>query len=132
MFAAILTISGCTKISTNKLQGTWSSEPVYWESGYTHYGHEWYPSYHERLVLEFVNSNTLYFYGLIIDDKRVYEVYDIDANPMPGHSGWYYESRTPYTYVFEDNKVIVSNGNIYTYMDGKLYEDGSTWVYSPW
>lgn len=135
MFAAVLMMTGCTKIKTNKLQGTWSSAPEYYESGYTHYGNEWYPSYHARFwVLEFVNSNTLYDYHCVYDDRTALEVdTNCDATiSMPGHSGWYYDRRTPYTYVFEDNKVILSNGNIYTYMDGKLYKDGTSTVLSPW
>ena len=130
MFAAILMMAtGCTKTGTNKLQGTWSSAQEHVESGYTGY------TYNARYwVLEFVNGNTLYSYHCVYDNRTALEAdtYCDNAISMPGHSGWYYDYRTPYTYVFEDNKVIVSNGKIYTYMDGKLYWDGYTTTLSPW
>lgn len=135
MFVAVLMMTGCTKIKTNKLQGTWSSNSEWVEAFYTHYGNDYCPSHYGRnWVIEFVNDNTLYTYHYVCDNQTslMVNTHSDQAIPMSGHSGWYYDYRTPYTYVFEDNKVIVSNGSIYTYMDGKLYEDGTSIVLSPW
>ena len=107
----------------------WSTPPGYTESGYTYYGHEYYPSHHTRHdVMDFINSNTVNLYFSAVDSKRALEVAFNGSRPteVPGHSGWYYDSSRAktYTYVFEDNKAILSNGWILTYMDGKLYKDG--------
>lgn len=135
IFVAVLMMTGCTKVKTNKLQGIWSTPPEYHEAGTSHWG-DYYPSHHFRHnTIEFVNSNTLYFLGLAVDDpSTVGTIYNSNnCTPFPNHSGWYYlGNKSPYTYVFENNKVIVSNGSIYTYMDGKLYKEGSSEALSPW
>ena len=138
MFLAVMMMTGCTKVKTNKLQGFWSDSPQHVESGYTYYGHEYYPSFNVRHnVIYFINSNTLTrSYSGTMDNSLAFEVqysHNCSATPVPNHSGWYTGGNIiTYTYVFEDNKVIVSDGSIYTYMDGKLYEDGSSTVLSPW
>lgn len=124
-------LSGCTKEKTNKLQGFWSLPPLYIESCYV--DGEYHPSYHQCYdVLEFANSNTLFHYYGVFDSKWPLEVVSHDAYSVPEHSGWWYSFKIPYTYAFEDNKVIVSNGEIYTYMGGILYLDGCSDAYSPW
>ena len=42
----------------------------------------------------------------------------------------YYASPVNYTYVKSDNKIVVSNGDIYTVSDGTLIKDGSSTVLS--
>lgn len=42
----------------------------------------------------------------------------------------YYASPVYYTYVKSDNKIVVSNGDIYTVSDGTLIKDGSSTVLS--
>lgn len=127
MFTAVLLMTGCQKISANKLEGLWSSEPR-WNSRYEH---------NQRLnVYYFINSNTVVEYVNVTD--RMYPEDEpflpTIETPISGHSGWYrsgYMDRT-WTYVFEDNKVILSSGTIFTYMDGKLYKDGSSAVLERW
>ena len=123
MFAVALMMTGCTKIKTNKLLGLWSSEP-YWES---------YWGWNTRtIVYNFINSNTVVEYSNVAD-KYYDDSWPHITTPIPGHSGWYRQGEydATWTYVFEDNKVILSNGTIFTYMDGKLYKDGGA-ILSPW
>ena len=143
LFAAVMLITGCqknegtnTNANTNKLQGTWSSNSEWVDAFYTHYGNNYCPSHNCRnWVVEFVDDNTLYNYHCVCDNQTSLMVNTNcdNAIPMPGHSGWYYDYRTLYTYVFQENKVFLTNGTIYTYLNGKLYEDGySDVVLSPW
>lgn len=143
LFAAVMLITGCqknegtnTNANTSILQGTWSSNSEWVDAFYTHYGNNYCPSHNCRnWVVEFVDDNTLYNYHCVCDNQTSLMVNtDCDnAIPMPGHSGWYYDYRTLYTYVFQENKVFLTNGTIYTYLNGKLYEDGySDVVLSPW
>lgn len=131
MFVVVLMMTGCTKIKTNKLQGFWATPSEYSEPWHSSYSGTYIPGYHYRWVIEFINSNTLYIYDGVHDINESF-VQGGTVTPLSGHSGWYWEDRITCTYVFEDNKVITSKGIIYTYMDGKLYEDGSSLVYSPW
>lgn len=118
IFAAVLMMTGCTKVKTNKLEGFWSTEP----SEY-YYGKN-------RYVMEFINSNTLCIYPGVIDSDVILS--NLTPKPLPGHSGWYYTQTIMRTYVFEDNKIITSSGIIYTYMDGKIYPDGEGDPLSRW
>ena len=132
--AVLLIVTGCKKASTNKLLGFWS-KPVEYVEGYVepHINVEHLGHYCRNFTMEFVNSNTLYNYNYVADRKSAFEAEESEIHSVPGKSGWYYKYRTQNTYVFEDNKVILSNGDIYTYMDGKLYLDGySSVVLSPW
>lgn len=52
-------------------------------------------------------------------------VYRIYAGPVFGNMA-YYDSGSYYTYVVAENKLIVSNGDIYTIVDGSLIKDGSS------
>lgn len=135
MFTVLLLLTSCkknstdeTSISENELQGLWSSES-YWNSF-------WNDNQRED-VYNFINSNTAIEYVNVVDKKyppgNEEHAPTIDT-PVPGHSGWYRsgdKDRT-WTYVYEDNKVILSNGMIFTYMDGKLYKEGSSVVLLPW
>lgn len=121
MFVAVMMMTGCTKVKTNKLLGFWYAPE---------YSSFWGGYACSDNVYEFTNSNTVFQYvnvsdGCYIDDGS-------NDTPVPNHSGWYYGWKKTWTYVFEDEKVILSDGTIFTYMDGKLYKDGSSTVLSPW
>ena len=113
MFAAVLMMTGCSKIKTNKLIGWWSCEPYqYGLSSNSYLGRPY--------VYEFINSNTVVSYGTVRDKIKVGSV----ETPVPNHPGWYYPNKRTWTYLFEDNKVIIYIGDepkIYTFMDDKLY-----------
>ena len=135
IFAAVLMMTGCTKEKTNNLQGFWATPSEYFESGYTYYGNEYYPSYHWRYdVLEIVNNNTIVFYGSVIDSKLAFEAqYSTQGYPLPEHSGWYYNGKKGVgSYILRDNKIITSDGTIFTYLDGKLYGGGCSDGWSKW
>ena len=123
MFVTVMMMTGCTKIKTNKLQGFWSVTPEY--SSY------WGGYACSDNVYEFTNSNTVFQYVNVSDGCYSYKP-GYNDTPVPNHSGWYYGSKKTWTYVFEDDKVILSDGTIFTYMDGKLYKDGSSIVLSSW
>lgn len=123
MFTAVLMMTGCTKIKTNKLQGFWSVK--------AEYNSYWGGYVRSDKVYEFVNSNTVFQY-VNVSDGCYSDEPGYDDTPMPKHSGWYYGWTKTWTYVFENDKVILSDGTIFTYMDDKLYKDGSSDVLYPW
>lgn len=130
MFAAVLIMSGCKKSETtsndsNNLKGMWSSEPrtAGWLSDYSSN-----PLIRDD-VFEFLNENTVKSYGSAVNMTHPDLV---SSMSMPGHSGWYYEFARNYTYVFTNNKVVLSNGDVFSYIGGKLYKENSSSVLSRW
>ena len=128
LFALAILLTGCKKNNesssisnnTNPLIGLWSVAPEY---------SEYYHGY-ERFfyVFDFVNDNTAIEYVNVNDGSW-------DGwceHSMPNHTGWYYERTKTCTYVFTDNKVIFTDGLIFTYMNNKLYEEGSSIFLSRW
>lgn len=100
-----------------RLKGMWAMS----NSGFSTYN-----------VIEFVNDNTLYKYGNVTTDKNAWS--GKSTSPVPNHAGWYYlpVNKKLYTYVLVDNKLLISDETILTYMNGKLYYEGSSNYYSPW
>ena len=125
MFAAVLLMTtGCKKISTNKLQGLWSTEP--------HWDDSWNCNIRKN-VYDFINSNTVCEYYYVADNTTHLDESGYEYESFPGKPGWYNPNgKTMLTYVFEDNKVILTDGTIFTYMDGKLFKDGSSTILYPW
>lgn len=79
-------------------------------------------------TIRIVDSNTLIFYvGYLYVDGRGYgdAVYKLYAGRIFGNMA-YYGSPTYYTYAKADNKILVSNGDIYTIVDGGLIKDGGS------
>lgn len=132
MFAAFLLLAGCSKNDggsssniTNQLKGMWSG-PEFEVPAYMYA-----TSLSRSCVYDFINNNTVISYGTV--DKFQHD-YETNKEPLPGHNGWYYldVNKKTLTYAFEDNKVIMTNGVILTYMDGQLYLDNSSTVLSRW
>ena len=125
IIAAMFMLTACKKDnssssssngSTNELIGWWvdqlSGEPP-----------------HHGYVLKFINNNTVMIYWGDICDVNWGGMVGI-----PEHPGWYYYNgnQSTATYVFQDNKVIITNGDILTYMNNKLHLDNSSRVLSRW
>lgn len=79
-------------------------------------------------VIRIVDDNTLYvYYAWLYEEGRgsgdvVYKIY---AGPIFGNMA-YREKPTIYSYVVVDNKLIVSNGDIYTISGNTIRKDGSS------
>lgn len=71
--------------------------------------------------------------GLLCEDgadygkkKDMVPVYKLYAGSNLGNLIYYARQPAYYTYVKQGNKIIVTNGDIYTIVDGGLIKDGST------
>ena len=79
-------------------------------------------------VIRIVDDNSLLFYsGWLYEDGASSDdaIYKIYAGSIFGNMT-YYGTPTYYTYARIDNKIILSNGDIYTIIDGDLIKDGSS------
>ncbi|MDO5482973.1 MAG: hypothetical protein Q4F47_08055 [Bacteroidaceae bacterium] len=79
-------------------------------------------------AIRIVDDTTLLFYSawLYIDGRGSGDVvYKLHAGRIFGNMA-YYGTPSYYTYAKVDNKLIVSNGDIYTVVDGGLIKDGSS------
>ena len=80
------------------------------------------------LVIRIVDDKTLLFYSamLYVDGRGSGDaVYKLYAGRVFGNMA-YYGTPTYYTYAKIENKLVVSNGDIYTFVDGGLVKDGSS------
>lgn len=81
-------------------------------------------------AIRIVDNSTAITYGGGLYDKKmntknnVVSFYIIDAGKIFGHLDYMGLERV-YTYVKVDNKIILSNGDIYTIVDGGLIKEGS-------
>lgn len=82
-------------------------------------------------VIHIIDKSTLtvYYANLYVDNssgansrEKVYKLY---AGSIFGNMA-YCDNPTYYTYVKEDNKIVVSNGDIYTITSNGLIKDGSS------
>lgn len=84
-------------------------------------------------VIRILDSNTLLFYSasLYVDGMgEGDELYKLYAGPIFGNLT-YKDTPSYYTYtVVDNNKIVVSNGDIYTIVDGGLIKDGSSSIWS--
>lgn len=84
-------------------------------------------------VIRILDSNTLLFYSasLYVDGMgEGDELYKLYAGPIFGNLT-YKDTPSYYTYtVIDNNKIVVSNGDIYTIVDGGLIKDGSSSIWS--
>lgn len=124
MVVVFLTMTGCkkdggTNSTITQLEGFWAASPTYGSYIDCNY---------RDPVYEFISNNTAFEYVNVYDDY----VSGLSTNSMPEHQGWYYDLKKSQTYVFSENKVIFTNGDIYTLVNGKLYKDNSSTVLSPW
>ena len=79
-------------------------------------------------VIKIVDNKTLLFYvGWLYEDGASYEdvVYRFYAGSIFGNMA-FYGTPTYYSYIISNNKLVVSNGDIYTIVDGGLVKDGSS------
>ncbi len=114
LFVAAVALTSCEKDETSPLIGFWA-EP---DAGMKH----------STASYEFINHNTVVSYG-----ETVLKEYESEYNqwknfdPHPCDSRYVYGGRVDtWTYVYEDNKVIITDGTILTLRNGKLYPDGSS------
>lgn len=83
-------------------------------------------------VIRILDDNTLLFYiGYLCEDgvNAGEALYSFYAGSIFGQMT-YYGTPTYYTYARVDNKLIVSNGDIYTVTSGGLIRDGSSSLWS--
>lgn len=76
------------------------------------------------------NSTLVEYYAFLYEDgaygaNGMDAVYRINAGPVFGNMT-YYDTGYYYTYIVADNKIIVSNGDLYSITDGGLIKDGSS------
>lgn len=79
-------------------------------------------------AIRIVDDTTLLYYSamLYVDGRGEGDaIYKLYAGRIFGDMA-YYGDPTYYTYAKVDNKIIVSNGDIYTIVDGGLIKDGSS------
>lgn len=79
-------------------------------------------------AIRIVDDTTLLFYSamLYVDGRGPGDaVYKLYAGRIFGNMT-YYGTPTYYTYAKVENKLVVSNGDIYTVVDGGLIKDGSS------
>ena len=140
LFAAVL-LSGCSKDSSSAsssngnqggggnnspIVGTWS-KPAYEYEGKMRRDEAYY----------FMNENTVVKLGTCYNQPYVTywngSPFLSFETPVPTHSDWYYKGGfVTITYLFEDNKIGMTDGTIFTYMNGKLYKDNSSIVLEKW
>lgn len=85
-------------------------------------------------VIQIVDDSTLkYYIGylFVVKPSNKKEIlYRLYAGSTFGHMAYYSESCSYYTYTRLDNKLILSNGDIYTLVDGELIKDGGSTAFS--
>ncbi len=85
-------------------------------------------------VIHIVDDSTLKFYigdlFVVRPSNKNEMLYKLYSGSVFGHMAYYSGSCRYYTYTKVDNKLILSNGNIYTIVDGKLIEDGCSTPFS--
>lgn len=103
-----------------------------WYSSAAHYGAcRFLPENYWILVLRIIDNNTLeYLVGYLWDPAKVPNdgiiVGKVYAGKYIGNLVYVETDPLTYTYTRIDNKIVVSNGYIYTIVDGGLIEDGSS------
>ena len=90
---------------------------------------QWFGNEHDRMAMDFINSNTLIWYGTVSTNKNAFQ--NMEGVSLDGCAGWYYFGKTYYTYVLTDNKIFF-NDRIFTIFEDYLVEDGSSWQWKPW
>lgn len=83
-------------------------------------------------AVQIVDDNTLKEYWGMLYAMKPYvkgtPFYQFYAGPIFNNLAFYAEG-TYYTYTREGNKLLLSNGNVYTIVDGALIRDGSSYPY---
>lgn len=93
----------------------------------------WYSSgqffaYNEAGAYEFINENTVQSGSVQAYNKsQSNALYSVSINGTKVYMVW--RSYYTYTYVKEGNKIYITNGDILTILDGKLYKDGESGAY---
>ncbi len=85
--------------------------------------------------IHIINDNTIeYHIAYLYDPNYVYDSAKISGKVYAGHNFgvlvYYDDSPRTYTYMKTDNKLIVSNGDIFTITNSGLIKDGSSQVMS--
>lgn len=125
LMSAVVATVGCNKKPDNPddpeqtvtLAGMWYANDL------------WFENEHDRVAIDFVNSNTLIWYGTVSTNKNA--IQNMEGTTLDGCAGWYYFSKTYYTYVLTDNKIFF-NDRIFTIFENYLIEDGTSWQWVPW
>lgn len=104
-----------------------------WRSSDSHYGTcRFLPSPGVQItVINIVNDNTMVLYYADLWDPDTLSgnagiVGKVYAGPYFGELVYYDDSPSYYSYVLVDNKLVVSNGDIYTITSNGLIKDGTS------
>lgn len=90
----------------------------------------WYDSgqffaLNETGAYEFINENTVLCGGVNTYNKsQSNTLYSVTINGKLVHMVW--KPTYTATYVKEGNKILITNGDILTILDGKIYKDGES------
>ena len=122
---AVVCAAGCNK----KPENPDDSEQTVTLTGLWYANDQWFGNEHDRAAMDFVNSNTVIWYGTVSTNKNAFQ--NMEGTALDGCAGWYYFSKTYYTYVLTDNKIVF-NDRIFTVFEDYLVEDGSSSQWKPW
>ena len=125
LMMAVICTAGCNK----KPENPDDPEQTVTLTGLWYANDQWFENEHDREAMDFINSNTVIWYGTVSTNKNAFQ--NMEGTSLDGCEGWYYFSKTYYTYVLTDNKIIF-NDRIFTVFDGYLVEDGSSSQWKPW
>jgi len=125
LMSAVVATVGCNK----KPENPDDPEQTITLAGIWYANDQWIGNEHDRAAMDFVNSNTVIWYGTVSTNKNAFQ--DMEGTALDGCAGWYYFSKTYYTYVLTDNKIFF-NDRIFTIFEDYLVEDGSSSQWKPW
>lgn len=122
LMMVVVVTTGCNKKPENP-------EQTVTLAGIWYANDQWIGNEHDRAAMDFVNSNTVIWYGTVSTNKNAFQ--NMEGTALDGCAGWYYFSKTYYTYVLTDNKIFF-NDRIFTIFEDYLVEDGSSSQWKPW
>ena len=125
LMVAVIITAGCNK----KPENPDDPEQSVTLAGIWYANDQWIGNEHDRAAMDFVNSNTVIWYGTVSTNKNAFQ--NMEGTALDGCAGWYYFSKTYYTYVLTDNKIFF-NDRIFTIFEDYLVEDGSSSQWKPW
>lgn len=114
-----LPLQSCGDDEPGSLSGYYTTPKEYYSFSYSGYTME---------VIHFVNGNTLEWYGSVWSSSNS----DYKIPVKVGKETWYaVRSPQTYTYVYEDNKIIVPMwGKIFTVSGKTIVQEGNSTVYT--
>lgn len=80
----------------------------------------------ENYIWHFINSNTVERINYLVYNTPNNKAFYKETNTANSFNLVEFSDRYLYTYTLVDNKIVISNGDIVTLLNGKLYWDGKT------